>query len=66
MQPSAQPFKEQPDAPHWEEETFETEDYQAQYPAEDEPCYNPDDYAEYPDFPQSMLENHVSHYAQTV
>ena len=30
-----------------------------------EPTYRPEDYEEYPDFPQSMLEPHVSHY-QTV
>ena len=29
---------------------------------EDEPNYRPEDYEEYPDFPQSMLENHVSQY----
>lgn len=35
------------------------------YPPQDEPAYRPEDYEEYPDFPQSMLEPHVSHY-QTV
>ena len=33
---------------------------------QEEPAYRPEDYEEYPDFPQSMLEPHVSHYAQTV
>lgn len=26
------------------------------------PTYRPEDYEEYPDFPQSMLEPNVSHY----
>ena len=45
----------------------ELQDMQANtpYPPQDEPAYRPEDYAEYPDFPQSMLESHVSHY-QTV
>ena len=32
------------------------------YAGEDEPNYRPEDYEGYPDFPQSMLENHVSQY----
>ena len=28
----------------------------APYPPQDEPAYRPEDYEEYPDFPQSMLE----------
>lgn len=45
----------------------ELQDMQANatYPPQDEPTYRPEDYEEYPDFPQSMLESHVSHY-QTV
>lgn len=45
----------------------ELQDMQANttYPPQDEPAYRPEDYEEYPDFPQSMLESHVSHY-QTV
>lgn len=45
----------------------ELQDMQANatYPPQDEPAYRPEDYEEYPDFPQSMLEPHVSHY-QTV
>lgn len=45
----------------------ELQDMQANatYPPQDEPAYRPEDYDEYPDFPQSMLEPHVSHY-QTV
>ena len=35
-------------------------------PYEPQPTYRPEDYEDYPDFPQSMLEPHVSHYAQTV
>ena len=36
-----------------------------QYPADEEINYNPKDYEEYPDFPQSMLEPKYSPY-QTV
>lgn len=45
----------------------ELQDMQANapYPPQNEPAYRPEDYEEYPDFPQSMLESHVSHY-QTV
>lgn len=35
-------------------------------PYEPQPTYRPEDYEDYPDFPQSMLEPHISHYAQTV
>lgn len=41
------------------------EDYRMQYPADEEINYNPKDYEEYPDFPQSMLEPKYSPY-QTV
>ena len=45
----------------------ELQDMQANapYPPQDEPAYRPEDYEEYPDFPKSMLESHVSHH-QTV
>ena len=43
------------------------EDYEQAYMHNDGPAYRPEDYEEYPDFPQSMLENHFSQaYAQTV
>ncbi len=50
---------------HWQEQSCRQEDM---YPPfrQDEPTYRPEDYEEYPDFPQSMLEHHTSHYAQTV
>lgn len=42
------------------------EDFQQAYMHEG-PSYRPEDYEEYPDFPQSMLDNHYSQaYAQTV
>ena len=37
----------------------------APYPPQDEPAYRPEDYEEYPDFPQSMLDPKYSPY-QTV
>ena len=50
---------------HWQEPAFTPEDYPMQYPADEEINYNPKDYEEYPDFPQSMLEPKYSPY-QTV
>lgn len=51
--------------PHQEEPPM-PEDYEQAYMHEG-PAYRPEDYEEYPDFPQSMLENHYSQaYAQTV
>ena len=50
---------------HWQEQAFTPEDYRIQYPADGEINYNPKDYEEYPDFPQSMLEPKYSPY-QTV
>lgn len=50
---------------HWQEQSCHREDMYPQY-GQEEPTYRPEDYEEYPDFPQSMLESHVSHYAQTV
>ena len=50
---------------HWQEQACQQEDMYPQY-GQEEPAYRPEDYEEYPDFPQSMLEPHVSHYAQTV
>jgi PRTRC genetic system protein E len=44
---------------HWQEPEELVSHYHA---GEDEPNYRPEDYEEYPDFPQSMLENHVSQY----
>ena len=58
------PYGGQPDT-HWQEQAFTLEDYPAQYPADGEINYNPKDYEEYPDFPQSMLEPKYSPY-QTV
>lgn len=58
------PYGGQPDT-HWQEQAFTPEDYPAQYPADGEINYNPKDYEEYPDFPQSMLEPKYSPY-QTV
>ena len=48
---------------HWQELAQHPEELVPHYHAgEDEPNYRPEDYEEYPDFPQSMLENHVSQY----
>ena len=58
------PYGAQSDT-HWQEQAFSPEDYPAQYPADGEINYNPKDYEEYPDFPQSMLEPKYSPY-QTV
>lgn len=66
QQPTAPqpPYGAQSDT-HWQEQAFSPEDYPAQYPADGEINYNPKDYEEYPDFPQSMLEPKYSPY-QTV
>lgn len=50
---------------HWQEQSCHQEDMYPQY-GQEEPAYRPEDYDEYPDFPQSMLEPRNSHYAQTV
>lgn len=51
---------------HWQDHVQNPEDMYPHYPAgQNVPTYRPEDYEEYPDFPQSMLENHVSQY-QTV
>ena len=65
-QPSVQPpsYGGQ-EVTHWQEPEFTPEDYRMQYPADEEINYNPKDYEEYPDFPQSMLEPKYSPY-QTV
>lgn len=65
-QPSVQPpsYGGQ-EVTHWQEPAFTPEDYPMQYPADEEINYNPKDYEEYPDFPQSMLEPKYSPY-QTV
>ena len=48
---------------HWQETVQHPEELSPHYHAEeDEPNYRPEDYEGYPDFPQSMLENHVSQY----
>lgn len=48
---------------HWQEPVQHPEELVPHYHAgEDEPNYRPEDYEGYPDFPQSMLENHVSQY----
>ena len=48
---------------HWQEPAQHPEELVPHYHVgEDEPNYRPEDYEEYPDFPQSMLENHVSQY----
>ena len=48
---------------HWQESAQHPEELVPHYHAgEDEPNYRPEDYEGYPDFPQSMLENHVSQY----
>ena len=62
--PPQPPYGAQSDT-HWQEQAFSPEDYPAQYPADGEINYNPKDYEEYPDFPQSMLEPKYSPY-QTV
>ena len=66
QQPSVQPqnYGGQ-EVTHWQEPAFTPEDYRMQYPADEEINYNPKDYEEYPDFPQSMLEPKYSPY-QTV
>ena len=59
------PQGEIPMFPHHEEPP-RPEEYEQAY-MHDGPSYRPEDYEEYPDFPQSMLENHYSQaYAQTV
>lgn len=65
-QPSVQPpsYGGQ-EVTHWQEPAFTPEDYPMQYPADEEINYNPKDYEEYPDFPQSMLVPKYSPY-QTV
>lgn len=51
---------------HWQEHVQNPEDMYPHYPdGQNVPTYRPEDYEEHPDFPQSMLENHVSQY-QTV
>ena len=51
---------------YWQEQVQQREDLNPYYlTGQEEPTYRPEDYEEYPDFPQSMLEPHVSHY-QTV
>lgn len=66
-----QPVPQQPPQPahavypgaHWQEPVQHPEELNPHYHAgDDEPNYRPEDYEEYPDFPQSMLENHVSQY----
>lgn len=70
VQPPMPPQQPQPayggqyDA-HWQEQSCHQEDMYPQY-GQEEPTYRPEDYDEYPDFPQSMLEPRNSHYAQTV
>lgn len=56
-------YAEQP-AAHWQEQVQHPDDFYPQYNAgQDGPNYRPEDYEEYPDFPQSMLENnHTQHY----
>ncbi len=49
---------------HWQEQACRQEDTYPQY-GQEEPAYRPEDYEEYPDFPQSMLEPKYSPY-QTV
>ena len=51
---------------YWQEQVQQREDLNPYYlTGQEEPTYRPEDYEEYPDFPQSMLEPRVSHY-QTV
>lgn len=70
VQPPMPPQQPQPayggqyDA-HWQEQSCHQEDMYPQY-GQEEPTYRPEDYDEYPDFPQSMLEPRNSHYAQTI
>ena len=65
-QPTPQPVHVGYPGTHWQEPVQHPEELNPHYQAgEDEPNYRPEDYEEYPDFPQSMLENHVSQY-QTV
>lgn len=69
VQPPMPPQQPQPayggqyDA-HWQEQSYHQEDMYPQY-GQEEPTYRPEDYDEYPDFPQSMLEPKYSPY-QTV
>ena len=69
VQPPMPPQQPQPayggqyDA-HWQEQSCHQEDMYPQY-GQEEPTYRPEDYDEYPDFPQSMLEPKYSPY-QTV
>ena len=61
-----QPAYEGQQIPYWQEQEQNPEDLYPYCQGEQEvPAYRPEDYEEYPDFPQSMLESHVSHY-QTV
>lgn len=68
-QPIGMQQPQYPGYPHYQmhEESFIPEDghMQSQYMC-DEPAYRPEDYEEYPDFPQAMLEPNFSPYAQTV
>ncbi len=50
---------------HWNELMHDREDENPYCPGQNEPAYRAEDYEEYIDFPQSMLEPRVSHY-QTV
>ena len=50
---------------HWQEQACHQEDRYPHY-GQEESTYRPEDYEDYPDFPQSMLEPRNSHYAQTV
>mgnify|MGYP002566381837 FL=1 len=62
-QASQPTYAEQPTT-HWQEQIQHPDDFYPQYHAgQDGPNYRPEDYEEYPDFPQSMLENnHTQHY----
>ena len=60
------PQGEIPMFPHQEQPTMPDE-YQQAYMHNDGPAYRPEDYEEYPDFPQHMLDpNYSQAYAQTV
>lgn len=60
------PQGETPMSTHQEEPPM-PEDYEQAYMRNDGAAYRPEDYEGYPDFPQSMLENHYSQtYVQTV
>ena len=60
------PQGETPMFTHQEEPPM-SEDYEQAYMHNDGAAYRPEDYEGYPDFPQSMLENHYSQtYVQTV